>query len=84
VIHPLADCSFLKELYFFFYFFKDVFFIYISNVIPFPSFPSKNPYLFPLPLLPNSPTPIPGPGIPLYWGIKPSQDHGPLLALMTN
>ena len=36
----------------------DIFFIYISNVIPFPSFPSeKSPILFPLPLLTNLPTP---------------------------
>jgi hypothetical protein len=39
----------------------DIFFIYISNVIPFPGFPSKNPY-FTLPSLasmkmcPNTPT----------------------------
>ena len=59
-----------------------IFFIYISNVIPFHSFPSKNP--LPPPLLPNAPTPIPGPGIPLHWGIEPSQDQGPLLPLMTN
>ena len=37
-----------------------------------------------LPLLPNPPTPIPGPGIPLYWGIEPSQDQGLLLPLMTD
>jgi hypothetical protein len=31
-----------------------IFFIYISNVIPFPSFPSENPlYLLPLPLAPQ-------------------------------
>ena len=35
-------------------------------------------------LLPNPPTPIPSPGIPLYWGIEPSQDLGLLLPLMTN
>jgi hypothetical protein len=61
-------------------------FIYISNVIPFPSFPSENP-LFPpnpAPVLSNPPIPIPGPGIRLYWGIEPSQDKGPLLPLMTN
>ena len=26
----------------------------------------------PLPLFPNPPTPIPSPGLPLYWGIEPS------------
>ena len=33
----LVSCSI------FLYFFKYIFFIYISNVIPFPSFPSENP-----------------------------------------
>jgi hypothetical protein len=55
-------------------FLLDIFFIYNSNVIPFPGFPSKNP-LSPSPLLPNPPTPIPGPGIPLYWVIEPSQEN---------
>jgi hypothetical protein len=36
---------------------------------PFLVSPPKIPY--PLPLLPNPPTPIPGPGIPLYWVIEP-------------
>jgi hypothetical protein len=36
----------------------DIFFIYSSNVIPFPSFPSENPLSPPpLPLFPNPPTP---------------------------
>jgi hypothetical protein len=60
----------------------DIFFTYTLNVIPFPSFPSENP-LSPPPV-PNLPTPIPGPGIPLYWDIEPSQDLGPLLPLMTD
>jgi hypothetical protein len=51
---------------------------------PFLDSPPKIPYLLPQPLLPNPPTPIPGPGIPLYWGIEPSQDQGPLLQLMTD
>jgi hypothetical protein len=40
----------------------------MSNVILFPSFPLKIPYPLPLPLLPNPPTSIPGPGIPLFGG----------------
>jgi hypothetical protein len=44
--------------------------------------PPKIPY--PLPLLPDPPTPIPGPGIPLHWGIELSQDLGPLFSLMTD
>ena len=39
--------------------------------------PSPSP--FPVPLLSNPPTPIPSPGIPVYWGIKPLQDLRPLL-----
>jgi hypothetical protein len=73
--------------YFFKYnFFLDIFFIYISNVIPFSSFPSENP---------SSSSPLPVPQTThfcflalafyaLYWGIKPSQDQGSLLPLMTN
>ena len=30
------------------------------------------------------PLPLPCPGIPLHWGIKPSQNQGPLLPLMYN
>ena len=72
------------KIFFFFLFLLDIFFIYISNVIHFHSFSSKNSL---------SPPPSPGspnhphnhsPGIPLHWGIKPSQDQGPLLPLMTN
>jgi hypothetical protein len=43
----------------FLFVFLDIVFIYISNVIPFPSFPSENSLsspLSPLPLLPNPPT----------------------------
>jgi hypothetical protein len=39
------------------------------------------------PLFPCSPTYpllLPGPDIPLYWGIKSSQDQGPLLPLMAS
>jgi hypothetical protein len=60
----------------------DIFFIYISNVMPFPGFPSKisvppNPY--PSPCTPTHSILLPGPGIPLHWGIVPSQNQGPLL-----
>jgi hypothetical protein len=66
-------------------FLLDIFFIYISNAIPFPSFPSKNPLSSPpSPCSSTHPLALPDPGIPLYWGIEPSQDQGPLLALMTN
>jgi hypothetical protein len=43
-------------------FLLDIFFIYISNAIP------KVPYT-PPPCSPTHPLPLPGPGVPLYWGI---------------
>jgi hypothetical protein len=72
---PLLKSSFLL----------DMFFIYISNVILFPSFPSENRLSPPTsPWSPTHPIQLPGPGIPLYWGIEPSQNQGLLLPLMTN
>jgi hypothetical protein len=54
-------------IYLFIYLFLlDILFIYISNVIPFPSFLSEN--SLPLTHFPGSPTHpllLPGPGIPL-------------------
>jgi hypothetical protein len=44
-----------------------------------PPIPSPHP-----PCSPNHPLPLPSPGIPLHWGIEPSQDQGPLLPLMTD
>ena len=62
-------------------FFIRYFFIYISNFIPFPYFPSKySPIPSPLPLLTNPLTPASLSWHPLHWG--PSQDQGPLLPLM--
>ena len=57
----------------------DIFFIYISNVIPFTGFPSEKPMSPPSPCTPTHPLLLPGLGIPLYWGIEASQDQGPLL-----
>jgi hypothetical protein len=56
----------------------DIFFIYISNGIP------KFSYTLPPPCSPTHPLQLPGPGIPLYWGIWSSQDQGPLLPLMAD
>jgi hypothetical protein len=44
-------------------FLLDIFFIYISNAI------AKAPYTLLLPCSPTHLLPLPGPGIPLYWGI---------------
>jgi hypothetical protein len=85
-----SNISHMNVWFFNFYgfcFLLDIFFIYISNVIPFPGFPSENPLPIPFPPPPCSPTHpllLPGPGIPLHWGIEPSQDQGPLLPLTTN
>jgi hypothetical protein len=62
-------------MYFFFVknnFLLDIFFIYISNAIP------KVSYTLPPACSPTHPLLIPGPGIPLYWGIWSLQDQGPL------
>jgi hypothetical protein len=74
-------------------FFKlDILFIYTSNVIPFPCFPSVNPLSHPsLPCFyecsphpPTHPLSPHHPSIPLHWDIKPSQDQGPLLPVMAD
>jgi hypothetical protein len=59
-----------------FFILLDIFFIYISNAI------LKVPYNLPPPppCSPTHPLPLPGPGIPLYWGIWSWQE--PLLPLM--
>jgi hypothetical protein len=52
-----------QAIYFIILFLLDIFFIYISNAIP------KVPYTLPLPCSPAHLLLLPGPGIPLYWGI---------------
>jgi hypothetical protein len=77
--HKMPPCKWQ----YFHYFLLDIFYIYVSNVILFPSFPSENPLSpCPSPCSPTHPFLVPGPGIPLYWGIESSQDQGPLLPLM--
>ena len=48
-------------------FLLDIFFIYLSNGVPFPSFPSKNPLSPPLPA-PQPTTPVSWPWHPLVLG----------------
>jgi hypothetical protein len=66
----------------------NIFFIYISNVIPFssPPLPQETPYYIFYDGVPPPTQGIPSPhsGIPLHWDIEPSQDQGPLLPLMTD
>jgi hypothetical protein len=65
----------------------DIFFIYISNVFPFPDLSFENP---PSPCLyysappPTNSLPSSCPGIPLHLGIEHPQAQGPLLLLMSN
>jgi hypothetical protein len=67
-------------------------FIYISNDSPLPSYPSTIPPSHNLPLLPplclyegDHPPTLPYPSsIPLHWGIKPPQDQGSPLPLMSD
>jgi hypothetical protein len=73
------------------FFLLDIFFLYISNVIPFPGFPSENslphprsPCFYEGAPPPIHPLPPHCPDIPLHWGIEPSQDQGPLLPLMSS
>jgi hypothetical protein len=61
---------------FFSIFLLDIFFIYISNVIPYPGFPSeKHTLSLSPPFFLYSPThslAFPGPGVLPYWDIEPS------------
>ena len=74
-------------IFFFFSFFfcsvllLDIFFIYISNFIPFSHLPIISSLLS---LLTNPPTPALLSCIPLHWGLEPSQDQGPLLSLISH
>jgi hypothetical protein len=63
----LFVCLFFLFLFINYYYYY-IFFIYISNFITFPYFPSKKPLSLTYPL------PLPCPGIPLHWGFEPSQE----------
>jgi hypothetical protein len=70
------------SFFFFFFFFLDIFFIYIFKCYLLSWFPLPTPP--PPPCSPTHSLLLPDPGIPLYWGIEPSQDQGPLLPVMTD
>jgi hypothetical protein len=67
-----------------------ILFIFISNVIPLPSFPSTSPLPPPSPCLYEGAPPrthplLPQwPSIPLYWVIKPPQVQGAPLPVMAD
>jgi hypothetical protein len=61
------------------------YFIFITKIIPFPSFPFENHLSCPhSPYSPTCQLLLPGPGIPLYRGIEPSEDQEPFLPFMTD
>jgi hypothetical protein len=73
----LYDNNFLKFL-------LVILFIYMSNVIPLPSFPFAIPLPIPsvsMRVLPHL-LPLLLPSVPLWWGIDASQDQGHILPLM--
>jgi hypothetical protein len=75
--------SFSYNAHTFLWFLNDNFFIYFSNVIPFPSFLYKN-FLFHSPF-PCSPThPLPPLALTFAYTVEPSQDQGPLFPLISN
>jgi hypothetical protein len=51
-----SACKSMKIDLFLILFLLDIFFIYISNIIPFPGFPSENPYPITPPIRPFSAT----------------------------
>jgi hypothetical protein len=88
-LHWIVHCVGLTSVVFCFLFFLiEHFFLYISNVIPFPGFPLETPYPRTLPCFYEGapqltyPLLLPRSDIPLHWGIKSSQDQGPFLLLM--
>jgi hypothetical protein len=71
----------------FFSFLVDIFFIYLSNIIPFSGIPfgkTSFPYSLALYLLTNPPIPTSWLCISPHWGIKPSQDQGPFFPLISD
>ena len=76
MVYNLFECSchFLSFLIFLLI----ISFIHISSAI------LNVHYSLLLPCSPTHPLLLPGPGIPLYWGIRSSQDQGPLLQLMAD
>jgi hypothetical protein len=71
--------------WFFLPFLLDIFLYLYFKYYPLSWFPiQKPPSLSPSPCSPSHPLLLPGPGIPLHWGIETSQDQGPLLPLMTD
>ena len=85
--HLYYDIALFPFILFFLY---CIFCLFIPQMLP-PIWPlPRHPTPFPLPLPPRGcspsthPLPSPCPGIPLHWGIEPSQEQGPLLPLISS
>jgi hypothetical protein len=90
-IHMLRILKFSLDYEIFFFSFFIRYFLYLHFKCYSPSwFLFQNPPTPsslsppPSPCSPANPLPLPGLGIPLYWGLEPSQDQEPLLPLMTD
>ena len=75
--YECAASSFSLFFYWIFYLFTFQILSPSKTLYPIPP-PTASMKVIPHPLQP------PRPGIPLHWGIKPSQDQAPLLPLMSN
>jgi hypothetical protein len=86
----LPHISLLKYIIFLFSFLLVILFIYISNLVPLPGFPSANPSSHPSPFVCMKvlPCPLSFPphrsGVPLCWDIKTLHNQGSPLTLMPN
>ena len=80
---------FLQKKLFFFFLFNWIFYLFTFQMLSsFLVSSPETPYTCPSPCLykgahpPTHSLPPPCPGIPLHWGMEPSQDQGPPLPLM--
>jgi hypothetical protein len=80
---PLAGLNPTCFLFVFVFVFSKIFSLFIFQMLSCLGFPFKNSLSLPLsPCSSTHPLLLLGLGIPLHWGIEPSQDQGPLLPLM--
>jgi hypothetical protein len=84
IVHEVISYNFFLFLSFFGYFLYLHFKCYPLFCPPQPTIPSPIPCFYEGVPPPTHLLPPQCPGIPLHWGIKPSQDQGALLPLMPN
>jgi hypothetical protein len=82
--YPNPILKMWETLFSFLFFLLDIFYWHLK-CYPLSLFPLWKPLISSSPpYSPTQPLPIPRPGIPLHWVIKPLQDQGPLLPLMSD